>query len=133
MKIVVVLAGQRPGGGIEAENFTRQPRGFGCGDGLGHARFGNHALNLIRKGSGASIFAGSGARNSTVRLRRASELRMRARQTGEKPVLFARRLYRNRPVYGRKTDHRWRAAKFDAAIVVVPCFPRVVAYAGLAI
>ncbi len=50
MKIIVVLAGKRLGGDIEAENFARQPRGFRFGDRLGHARFGNHAVNLICKG-----------------------------------------------------------------------------------
>ena len=49
-KVVVVFAGKRPGGTIEAKNFAREPNSFRFGDRLGHTRFGNHALNLIRKG-----------------------------------------------------------------------------------
>ena len=50
MKIVVVFAGQGLCGDIQRENFARQLRSLRLGDRLGHARFGNHALNLIRKG-----------------------------------------------------------------------------------
>src|SRR5580704_2404243 len=55
MKIIIVLAGERLGGDFEAENFPRNANDFRFGDRLGHALFGNHAGNLIRKGRTASI------------------------------------------------------------------------------
>src|ERR1700730_5579493 len=58
MKIIIVLTGERLGGDFEAENFPRNANGFRFGDRLGHALFGNHAGNLIRKGWTASILAG---------------------------------------------------------------------------
>src|SRR6202021_3706853 len=69
MKIIVVLAGERLGGDLEAENLARDANGFRFSDRLGHARFWDHAGNLIRKGRTASILAGfniseSGIRNS---------------------------------------------------------------------
>jgi hypothetical protein len=57
MKIIVVLAGERLGRDFEAENFARNANCFHFSDRLGHARFWDHAGNLIRKGWTASILA----------------------------------------------------------------------------
>ncbi len=142
MEIVVVLAGKRLGGDIEAENFARQAHRFRFGDRRGHARFGNHARNLIRKDWSASILAGFAMReelNTKYESRHDREVQHQISDAGRKhggkmPALhfFAGGLDRNRPVHRRKTDHGRRAAIFDAAIVVVPGFPRVIANAGAA-
>ena len=67
MKIIIVLAGERLGGDFEAENFPRNANGFRFGDRLGHALFGSHAGNLIRKGRTASILVDELSQKSEMR------------------------------------------------------------------
>ena len=99
MKIIVVLARKRLGGDFEAENFARNANGFRFSDRLGHARFGNHAGNLIRKGWTASILAGF-----NVSEKRNTKFEMRDRQA---VVTFLRAPIEPRRAHSRSKAGSW--------------------------
>src|SRR5260370_13962577 len=69
MKIVVVLAGQRFCGDLQAIEVARELYRFPLGDRPGGALFQQHAGNFIRKRASASIFATVAAAEQRSRVR----------------------------------------------------------------
>src|ERR1700682_1912737 len=121
MEIVVVFARQCPRRGLQPVKFARQVNGFRFGHRLSYAGFQQHAPNLICKSRSASI---------------PRRLRLLARLPSARNLRLLEFLPRlsdgNRPIHRGKPNHCRRVAIFDAAMLVVPGFSRIIANARLA-